>query len=57
MEFVESSAFWIGLLKIIWVNIMLSGDNAVLHLFISLSGALLVLAIGKLKSRFAREKL
>jgi YjbE family integral membrane protein len=29
MEFVESSAFWIGLLKIIWVNIMLSGDNAV----------------------------
>ena len=29
MEFVETSAFWIGLLKIIWVNILLSGDNAV----------------------------
>jgi len=29
MEFVESSVFWIGLLKIIWVNILLSGDNAV----------------------------
>jgi YjbE family integral membrane protein len=29
MEFVESSAFWIDLLKIIWVNILLSGDNAV----------------------------
>ena len=29
MEFIESSAFWIGLLKIIWVNILLSGDNAV----------------------------
>jgi len=29
MELVESSAFWIGLLKIVWVNIMLSGDNVV----------------------------
>jgi len=29
MEFIETSAFWIGLLKIIWVNILLSGDNAV----------------------------
>jgi YjbE family integral membrane protein len=29
MEFIASSAFWIGLLKIIWVNILLSGDNAV----------------------------
>jgi len=24
-----SSAFWIGMLKIVWVNILLSGDNAV----------------------------
>jgi len=29
MELITSSAFWIGLLKIIWVNILLSGDNAV----------------------------
>ena len=29
MELLESTAFWIGLLKIIWVNILLSGDNAV----------------------------
>ena len=29
MGIIESSAFWIGLLKIIWVNILLSGDNAV----------------------------
>lgn len=29
MGFVVSSAFWIDLLKIIWVNILLSGDNAV----------------------------
>lgn len=29
MELVATSAFWIGLLKIIWVNILLSGDNAV----------------------------
>ena len=29
MELLESSAFWIGLLKIVWVNIMLSGDNVV----------------------------
>jgi len=29
MELLASSAFWIGLLKIIWVNILLSGDNAV----------------------------
>lgn len=29
MEVIQNSAFWIGLLKIIWVNILLSGDNAV----------------------------
>lgn len=29
MEVLETSAFWFGLLKIIWVNILLSGDNAV----------------------------
>lgn len=29
MEFLVSSAFLIGLAKIIWVNILLSGDNAV----------------------------
>jgi YjbE family integral membrane protein len=29
MEFFQTSEFWIGLLKIIWINIILSGDNAV----------------------------
>jgi YjbE family integral membrane protein len=29
MELIVSTAFWLGLLKIIWVNILLSGDNAV----------------------------
>lgn len=29
MELVQSFDFWIGLLKIIWINIILSGDNAV----------------------------
>jgi YjbE family integral membrane protein len=29
MEILESAEFWIGLLKIIWINIILSGDNAV----------------------------
>ncbi|MBO9514413.1 MAG: TerC family protein [Variovorax sp.] len=29
MEFLQSADFWIGLLKIIWINIILSGDNAV----------------------------
>ena len=29
MEFLQSAEFWIGLLKIIWINIILSGDNAV----------------------------
>lgn len=29
MEFLASSDFWIGLIKIIWINIILSGDNAV----------------------------
>ena len=29
MELIDTSEFWIGLLKIIWVNILLSGDNAV----------------------------
>ena len=29
MEMLQSTEFWIGLLKIIWVNLILSGDNAV----------------------------
>jgi len=29
MEMLQSMDFWIGLLKIIWINIILSGDNAV----------------------------
>ena len=29
MEFMQSPDFWIGLMKIIWINIILSGDNAV----------------------------
>ncbi len=29
MEFFQNPDFWIGLLKIIWINIILSGDNAV----------------------------
>ncbi|HKX43406.1 MAG TPA: TerC family protein, partial [Burkholderiaceae bacterium] len=29
MEMLASADFWIGLVKIIWINIILSGDNAV----------------------------
>lgn len=29
MELLQDADFWIGLLKIIWINIVLSGDNAV----------------------------
>jgi YjbE family integral membrane protein len=29
MEMLQSPDFWLGLLKIIWINIILSGDNAV----------------------------
>ncbi|MDM0019962.1 TerC family protein [Variovorax saccharolyticus] len=29
MEILQTSDFWIGLLKIVWINIILSGDNAV----------------------------
>ena len=29
MELLQSVDFWIGLLKIVWINIILSGDNAV----------------------------
>jgi YjbE family integral membrane protein len=29
MEMLQTADFWIGLLKIIWINIILSGDNAV----------------------------
>jgi YjbE family integral membrane protein len=29
MEWLQSIDFWIGLLKIVWINIILSGDNAV----------------------------
>ena len=29
MEFLQTAEFWIALIKIIWINIILSGDNAV----------------------------
>src|SRR6478672_7654305 len=29
MEMMMTPEFWIGLMKIVWVNIILSGDNAV----------------------------
>lgn len=29
MEFLHTADFWIGLVKIVWINIILSGDNAV----------------------------
>src|ERR1700752_3326401 len=29
MEFLQTTDFWVGLLKIVWINIILSGDNAV----------------------------
>lgn len=29
MEILQSVDFWIGLIKIVWINIILSGDNAV----------------------------
>lgn len=29
MDMLQNSDFWIGLIKIIWINIILSGDNAV----------------------------
>lgn len=29
MELLQSTDFWIGLIKIVWINIILSGDNAV----------------------------
>ncbi len=29
MEILQSPIFWVGLVKIIWINIILSGDNAV----------------------------
>lgn len=29
MEYLQSTEFWIGLVKIIWINLILSGDNAV----------------------------
>jgi predicted tellurium resistance membrane protein TerC len=29
MELLQSTDFWLGLLLIIWINIILSGDNAV----------------------------
>ena len=29
MEHLQTAEFWIGLVKIVWINIILSGDNAV----------------------------
>lgn len=29
MEILQNTDFWIGLIKIVWINIILSGDNAV----------------------------
>jgi YjbE family integral membrane protein len=30
LDFVESEEFWIGLLQIVWIDIILSGDNALI---------------------------
>jgi len=43
-----SGAFWIALLEIIWVNILLSGDNAVV---IALACALGVVLVGQALAR------
>ena len=29
MEYLATAEFWIGLVQIVWINIILSGDNAV----------------------------
>lgn len=29
MDYLQTASFWIGLVKIVWINIILSGDNAV----------------------------
>lgn len=29
MDYLQTAEFWIGLVKIVWINIILSGDNAV----------------------------
>lgn len=29
MDYLQTAGFWIGLVKIVWINIILSGDNAV----------------------------
>ncbi len=41
MEYLSNADFWIGLVKIVWINIILSGDNAVVI-------AVLVVMVGKL---------
>jgi len=33
MEMLQNADFWIGLMKIVWINIILSGDNAVVIFF------------------------
>ena len=30
LSFMSDNAYWVGLLQIIWIDILLSGDNAVL---------------------------
>lgn len=32
MDLLQSADFWVGLAKIIWIDIILSGDNAVMSL-------------------------
>jgi len=60
MDFATGPDFWIGLLKIIWINVVLSGDNAVVLRialtvvavqlmalpFLQIAGGLLLLWIG-----------
>ena len=40
MEMLSSPDFWIGMLKIIWVNLLLSGDNAVVIALAALGHAI-----------------
>ncbi len=48
MELLQSVGFWIGLFKIVWINIILSGDNAVVIALVIFGSTLMI----KLMARF-----
>lgn len=55
MEFLKAPEFWIGLMKIIWINVILLGDKAVvIALAAAAHGSMLLALAAKARPRSRR---